>query len=76
MKKILVASLALVVVALVATLAYFKGRRYEVVITQPQIDAVLAKNFRFQNATFSSSTSPIRIRWSHCCRFQIECGSG
>lgn len=45
MKKIAIAALIVTIVALIVTFAYFKGRRYEVVITQQQIDAVLADKF-------------------------------
>jgi hypothetical protein len=45
MKKKNAIALAIVVLLLAAVFLYFKGRRYEVVITQEQIDAALVERF-------------------------------
>lgn len=45
MKKPLIALAILIVIALTGSYIYFKGNRYEVVITQEQIDDTLAKKF-------------------------------
>lgn len=45
MKKSIVALLVLIGVIGIASLVYFKGRRYEVVISQAQIDQALSERF-------------------------------
>ncbi|MGV7235799.1 MAG: DUF1439 domain-containing protein [Nitrosomonadaceae bacterium] len=45
MKKRIIASLVVLALLLLGTFLYFKGKRYEVVITQEQIDTTLAKTF-------------------------------
>jgi hypothetical protein len=44
-KRILTISAIILVIAFGSTLLYFKGKRYEVVITQNQIDASLSERF-------------------------------
>lgn len=45
MKRYLISTICFVALALAGTFFYFKGRRYEVVITQTQIDEALQKRF-------------------------------
>ncbi|BDS07912.1 hypothetical protein NT6N_29520 [Oceaniferula spumae] len=45
MKKALITLIILLAIALAGTYAYFKGKRYEVVITQEQIDDTLNEKF-------------------------------
>ena len=45
MKKSIIASLVVLALLLLGTFLYFKGKRYEVIISQEQIDKTLAETF-------------------------------
>ena len=61
MKKILVIAAIALAVLVGGAFLYFKGKRYEIQISQAQIDEALEKQSRRRNSG-SSSPSPIPIQ--------------
>lgn len=74
MKESVIALLIVVLVASIAAVFHFRGRRYEIQITQQQIDTALGERFPLTKRNLCLSASRIRSLWSNS--FPVPIGSG